>query len=194
MSCAFVGTITNGWHDVDTLETSTNTIVNTTRFTPVRLEESMMMRIRREENEHLRADGSNDHSDGERISSCAFSGFFLWPKVVIWSMSMPSLSRVRSEMNENSHFVFFLLFNQIRKKNQNSISIRSRSFIRIEQEFPMFTLVLQASKWFFLRSAAWKNKTKLKITNSMLGSFCFVIVVAVVVVDRHYRDHHDCHH
>ena len=29
----------------------------------------------------------------------------------------------------------------------------------------------------------------------MLDSFCFVIAVAVVVVvDRHYRDHHDCHH
>ena len=57
-------------------------------------------------------------------------------------MSMPSLSRVRSEMNENIHFVFFLLFNQIRKENQNSISIRSKIFIRIEQEFLMFTLLL----------------------------------------------------
>ena len=38
VTCSFVWTVTNGRHDVHTLESSTNSIVDTTGFTPVRLE------------------------------------------------------------------------------------------------------------------------------------------------------------
>lgn len=38
VTCSFVWTVTDGRHDVHTLESSTNSIVDTTGFTPVRLE------------------------------------------------------------------------------------------------------------------------------------------------------------